>query len=374
MRFLAVLAFLLLIAMYYLGSRAATDPWHWVYLSCICMFALLLPIYHGPGNREGEVPKLKRLAQQLTYLSMGLISSLFGLSIVRDLILFSAWAFGSAENFLGLASNTGGTRLIAASIGLTFLGFFRGWLGPRVRHVTVPIEGLPTALVGFKIAQISDLHIGPSIGRRYVEAVIRKASRLESDMTVLTGDILDAPLERIEESARLLSGLRPANRVFFALGNHEYYWGIHRRLKFIEDLGLTPLINEGVTLDHKGSEIWVAGISDPVAAQIDVQTTPSVSRAAEGGRESGLRILLSHRPHFLEEASREGFHLQLSGHTHGGQFFPWNFVARFFHKYFLGLMSFAGTWIYVNPGTGSWGPLIRMGTTPEITSLKLIRA
>jgi predicted MPP superfamily phosphohydrolase len=127
-------------------------------------------------------------------------------------------------------------------------------------------------------------------------------------------------------------------------------------------------------VEVRGAKFWMGGVTDPAAVQTGLGAAPDTNLALTGGENADLKILLSHRPHLVADAARSGFHLQLSGHTHGGQFFPWTYVVRFAHTYFLGLMRHEQTWIYVSPGTGSWGPPLRLGTTPELTKLHLVRA
>ena len=121
---------------------------------------------------------------------------------------------------------------------------------------------------------------------------------------------------------------------------------------------------------HKETKIWIGAVTDPAAHQFRTEP-PNAKKALAGGEDAHLKVLLSHRPGLAAEAHEAGFHLQLSGHTHGGQFFPWTYVAKLFHKYFVGLMKHEDMWIYVSPGTGTWGPPARIGTTPEVTCLVL---
>lgn len=245
--------------------------------------------------------------------------------------------------------------------------------GPRVHEVKVRMENLPQELEGLKIAQISDLHIGPTIGQEYVERVAQLVEEMNPDLTVLTGDIVDGNIENFREALQPFAKLAPKGRVYFSPGNHEYYWDIHLWLEEFSKLGFRILMNQGEALHLRGKKIWVGGVTDPAASQTKLGNAPSASQAGQGSQGADFKLLLSHRPDVAADAKKAGFNLQLSGHTHGGQFFPWTIVVKFVHKYVVGLFQDGPFQIYVSPGTGTWGPPIRVGTTPELTCLVLER-
>lgn len=369
--FLGIFSAIFVVLFLYVGLRFADEAWHWVLLFAILATGLALPFYR---LTRGPASKIKAFFEQLTYVSLGMISSLVGLALLRDAVLLVMWAVFGAETFQKWQESTRGTIGFVFAGLMTLIGVVWAKRGLRIRHVKVPIRDLPPALEGFRIAQISDLHIGATIGRSYVQKVVRLVRSLDPDVTVLTGDIIDGPPDQVGPAVDLLGELPPKDQVFYVPGNHEYYWDLDRHLKAIEKLGIHVLLNRGRKLQHKDSSVWVGGVTDPAGQMRGPEHAPQVPKAFEGGEDLDFKLLLSHRPHLVEEAARVGFHLQLSGHTHGGQFFPWTYVVRFAHRYFLGLMQFENTWIYVNPGTGSWGPPLRLGTTPEVTHLTLTKA
>jgi predicted MPP superfamily phosphohydrolase len=169
-----------------------------------------------------------------------------------------------------------------------------------------------------------------------------------------------------------LGRLIPKGKIYYVPGNHEYYWSFDQVIPELKRLGIRVLLNQGELLSHNETPIWVGGVTDP-AAESSGGEAPNVNQAAQGSESAKFKLFLSHRPDYAPLASKVGFNLQLSGHTHGGQFFPWTYVGKLFHRFYIGLMKFESMWIYVSPGTGTWGPPIRIGTTPEVTCIQLVR-
>jgi predicted MPP superfamily phosphohydrolase len=298
--------------------------------------------------------KLHRWQRKFIYLSLGVITYLTLMTMLRDLYaLISAilvpayWVYVSTLGFM---------------VG----GSLHAYFGPHIKHVRIPVRGLHPDLVGLKIAQISDLHVGPTIRKKYVNKVMEKTNALRPDLITLTGDIADGPVKTYREDIHPLSQLKAPLGSFYVTGNHEYYWGGNEWLNVMNNLGMVVLMNRGKILLHKNARILIGGIPDPVS-----RILPELENIVDVGRESDFKILLSHRPGIARKAGPLGFDLQLSGHTHGGQFFPWTLVVKFVHEFNRGLSRLGTMWIYVNMGTGSWGPFLRVGSTTEITLLEL---
>lgn len=265
--------------------------------------------------------------------------------------------------------------ILALSGGLALVGFLEALLGPRVRRVAVPIAGLRPELRGLKIVQISDLHIGPTLRGRYVEKVIRRANREGADFVFVTGDLADAPASSIAGILDRFKRLGSRYGIYYVTGNHEYYWDPEGLIEQARAAGLLPLLNESRVLRIGDARVLVAGITDPAGAMMDPgrHSRPDSVKALRTSDDErvDLRILLAHRPDAHAEAERLGVDLQLSGHTHSGQFFPFAPLIRLAHRYRRGLYQVGRMWLYVNPGTGYWGPANRLGVVAEITSITL---
>jgi predicted MPP superfamily phosphohydrolase len=268
----------------------------------------------------------------------------------------------------GLLTSLGVSCVLAA------IGFAQTVRGPVVRHVAVPIRDLHTDLIGLTIAQISDLHIGPTIRRRYVECVVRDVLALKPDLIAITGDLADGHATRLAHHVAPLQDLCAPLGTYFVTGNHEYYWGAEQWLDKIIELGGVPLIDRNVTLAHGAATLLIGGVADSSAHHFVAAHRGDPALAAMSNESPDFRLLLAHRPDACDAAAAARFDLQLSGHTHGGQFFPFNIVVRLAHRYHRGLVRHKGMWLYVNSGTGYWGPPHRFLVPAEITLLRLVKA
>jgi predicted MPP superfamily phosphohydrolase len=224
-------------------------------------------------------------------------------------------------------------------------------------------------LVGLRIAQISDLHVGRSIRRRYVERTVEHAAALAPDIVAFTGDMVDGPVERLRADVEPLAALARNGAVFFVLGNHDCYSGAQAWIAHFRRLGARVLLNEH-TLWRKGAAtLLIGGVVDPAYHE----ARPHI--ALDTAPPADFRLLLAHNPKLAPLGARAGFDLQLSGHTHAGQFFPWTLAVRLVHApHVAGLSREGRMWVYVSAGTGTWGPPIRFGTRPEITLITLTAA
>ncbi len=235
---------------------------------------------------------------------------------------------------------------------------------PRVVHVTVPIADLPSDLAGFRILQLSDLHIGPTIRRRFVDAVVDRANALRPDLVAVTGDVADGLVPDLRDHVAPLARLRAPHGAYFVTGNHEYYWDVRGWMAELERLGMEVLSNEHRIVQRGAARLLVAGVTDLSAAS-------DPAAAVAGAPPSDVRVLLAHQPRSAFAAQAAGYDLQLSGHTHGGQYFPFNLLVRLFQPFVAGLHRLESMWLYVSRGTGYWGPPLRLGAPAEITLLEL---
>ena len=359
-------------------ALSMTDVWSLRILIAVPFLAIwLMPVLYWSRTREGHTA-FDQGIHTFAFLSMAWVSFVLVMSLIRDFSIIALTAVGADSQVFWLSQH-GSILVLTLSIVAVFVGGLQAARGPKVIEVDIPIQDLPPELEGFRIVQISDLHVSSMIRRPYVERVTEITNTLKPDMVALTGDIIDGPLSRLKEHAEPLKELSPKGRVFFVTGNHEYYAGAPEWIEHFTKMGMTVLQNSYVTIEHKGTEMMVAGIVDPAVAMIDPagRADPDLaSRTVECGPEAknpAVRILLAHNPKITGAAAKVGYDLQLSGHTHAGQFFPWTLAVKLVHApHYAGLSRAQKMWVYVSAGTGTWGPPVRLGTTPELTLLRLV--
>ena len=288
--------------------------------------------------------------------------SLIGVGLLADLPAHETWSRLSA---LGV---------MAATPVITAIGYFMARRVAPVVDVDIPLRDLPRALEGFTIAQISDVHVGPTIKRPFVEGIVERVNAMDADLVAITGDVVDGSVRDLAHHTEPLARLRSRHGTYAVTGNHEYYSGAHAWIEELERLGARVLMNEHVVIDHDGAPIAVAGVTDYSAHQFDPAHRSDPERAARGAPRGAVKVLLAHQPRSARAAAHAGFDLQLSGHTHGGQFWPWNFFVRLQQPFTAGLERLDRMWIYISRGTGYWGPPMRFGIPSEITRIRLVRA
>ncbi|MEO5668604.1 MAG: metallophosphoesterase [Bdellovibrionota bacterium] len=264
--------------------------------------------------------------------------------------------------------------IFGLALSFTVLGFLETLRGPRIKEIRLPVEGLGSGLEGLTVVQLSDLHIGPTLRDDFLRNVVEKTNALSPDLVVITGDLGDARPAAIEKYLIPLRELRSKYGVFYVTGNHEYYWDAKGIVAAAARTGLIPLINEGRFIDVGGLKLLVAGVTDPMGAVLSVDHHPDTAKALRDSAAADFTILLAHRPDVCLEAESLGADLQFSGHTHAGQFFPFSLFVPLAHTYYRGLNRHGRMWVYVNPGTGYWGPPNRFAVPAEITLLKLEKA
>jgi len=358
-----------------LPALTGNAPVFVVVLALIVASAALLPF--ALTARHTRHPARDERLTFAGLVAAGAFSSLLVLTLLRDAILLvanilpAAWMPGDALDLLRSASAAAVPLLAVA---LTSIGLGNARRVPRVKNVDVPIADLPAPLHGFSIVQVSDLHVGPTIRRAQVEAIVDRVNGLNADLIALTGDFVDGSVRELRAHTRPLGKLTARHGAYFVTGNHEYYSGVHAWIAELRGLGMRVLVNEHVNLRHDGARIVVAGVTDFSAGRFVDGHASDPHRALAGAPEDVVRLLLAHQPRSAIEAAQAGADLQLSGHTHGGQFFPWNYVVRFYQPFTAGLHRLGKLWIYVSRGTGYWGPPKRIGAPAEITHLRLVPA
>lgn len=269
-----------------------------------------------------------------------------------------------------------------ASLGLggvlTGYALFQGLRRVAVKRVSVPVPNLPAALDGLRIVQITDVHIGPTLRGAWLRHVVDQINALSADVIAITGDLVDGPVAALRPHVAALSDLKAKHGTFFVTGNHEYYAGPNEWIAELRRLGLRVLRNERVAIVHdpaqpQESSLDIAGVDDFHSSAFPGHG-PDLARAVEGRDRSRPLVLLAHQPLQIHEAVEHGVTLQLSGHTHGGQIWPWGFFVRLQQPFVAGLHRIQQTLLYVSCGTGYWGPPMRLAAPAEITELRLVRA
>lgn len=338
---------------------------------------LLMPMGIGLASRlAGFGHRTTRVVTWLAWAGMGFSSTLLILTLFRELAMLGTMAADLIwPGWLDLATWRHQSALAVAMLGflITLLGFSNARRTAAVTRVSIPIRNLPPALQGFRIIQISDIHVGPTIRRDYLRRIVAAVNRQQPDMVAITGDLVDGSVRELAPHVAPLQDLVSRHGSYFVTGNHEYYSGAHAWIAELRRLGIKVLLNSHVVLDHQGAAAVVAGVTDYSAGHFDPAHRSDPHAAVAGApSHAAVRILLAHQPRSAPAAAQAGFDLQLSGHTHGGQFMPWNFFVKLQQPFVAGLHRLDQLWVYTSRGTGYWGPPKRFGAPSEITLIKLV--
>ncbi|MBI4821116.1 MAG: metallophosphoesterase [Deltaproteobacteria bacterium] len=351
----------------------------------IVLLAVLLPL----GLFAGRVldQRYGRVVSLAAFVWMGTAFLFFAILAFSDLIRLLSGLGAAAIAYLkssppagsdvdGLMRREVMARGIAgaatAASGALSIVAARSALGElSVEEVNVKLEKLPKELDGLSIVQLTDVHVGPTIGKKFIEGMVEKANRARPDAVVITGDLVDGSVEELFEHVAPLSRLSARYGVYFVTGNHEYYSGATRWVEALQRLGIRVLRNERVTLGDS-AKLELAGVDDASAARMGVGHGADLKRALNGRQAEREVVLLAHQPKAVQEASEHDVGLVLSGHTHGGQIFPWGALVGLTQPYVVGLHRHTqSTQIYVSKGTGYWGPPMRLLAPAEITRIVL---
>jgi len=294
---------------------------------------------------------------------MGFLGTWIFCSLPFDILILLMNPSGETSD---LVSKT----LFFVSLVITFIGFLQARRGPIVNHIPLQIENGKDDLKNFKIVQISDLHVGLTIRKKYVADVVEKVLAANPDIIVITGDIADGSPSKLEKDLEPLLRLKARYGIYFITGNHEYYSGAQQWIDYVKSIGIIPLLNENRIIKIGASKLLVAGVTDFTGGQFIASHHPDFIKA-RGDDAADFKVLLAHQPESHKYIQNLDFDLLLSGHTHAGQFFPFNLLVHFVHKHNKGLSREGKLWIYVNQGTGYWGPAHRFFVPSEISVIEL---
>jgi hypothetical protein len=333
---------------------------------------VLIPFSVRTGGMRNQ-----KWADRLSWMgltTLGFFSSLFILTLLREFVLLGTRLLISGQR-AGELLLPSALWTVLFAIFMTVVGLIIARRRPAVVEVNIPVIDLPPALHGFSIAQISDVHVGPTIKRGFVEGVVRRVNDLKADLIAVTGDLVDGSVQQLASHTAPLARLTARHGAYFVTGNHEYYAGEPAWSEEIRRLGLHVLKNEHVVLQHDGASLVLAGVTDISAHHFDPSQRSDPAAALRGApTDAGARILLAHQPSSAAAAATAGFDVQISGHTHGGQFWPWNLFVHLFQPFTSGLHRMKNLMVYVSRGTGYWGPPNRFGVPSEITRIRLVPA
>ncbi|QIY72990.1 metallophosphoesterase [Streptomyces sp. RLB1-33] len=258
-----------------------------------------------------------------------------------------------------------GGAAAAVAVGTVGYGTYGVLRGPRVKRVTVPLARLPRSAHGYRIAVVSDIHLGPTLGRDFCRRVVDTINSTQPDLIAVVGDLVDGSVKDLGPAAAPLARLRARHGSYFVTGNHEYYSGAAQWVREVRELGLHPL--ENARTEMAGFDL--AGVND-VAGESEGHG-PDFERALGDRDTARAVVLLAHQPVQIHDAVKHGVDLQLSGHTHGGQLWPGNYIAELANPTVAGLERYGDTQLYVSRGAGAWGPPTRVGAPSDITVVEL---
>ena len=313
----------------------------------------------------------------VSYSIMGFLALLISLTAVIHLYQFLKEKYQS--NTQTKANKLSRKEFLKSSLAFPILGLTSSAKAsgiftarkPEIIEQDIFLKRLPSEFDGYRIAQISDLHVGLTIRRDFVEEVVALTNEAEPDSITLTGDIMDGTVPLLADDMEPIKQLKAKDNVYFITGNHEYYSGALPWVEYFANAGFITLLNENHVIKRGDAQIAMCGINDRSAHRIIPDHQSDAFKATENLPPGMCKVMLAHQPRSVYDVEKVDCDLMLSGHTHGGQFFPWSLLVYFAHPYVKGYYDHDGMKVYVNQGTGYWGPPLRLGTKSEITMITL---
>lgn len=364
------------------ASRGAKIGWaiYGVYVA-LALFSL-------PLVRSLEPSLLRTMLQWAGFTAFGITALLVGFSAIRELVLGLHWLYiqltkgnKSPEDWTKVQGRrdflqkvTAGA-VVAATAGTTAKGISNARQTAALKYVDIPVQALDPALDGLRILLMTDIHVGDTIGRKYFQAIVDRAMSVDVDLICITGDLVDGSVLQLRHDIEPIDQLQAPLGVYFVTGNHEYYSGVEDWIAELKHRGIDVLEDEHRVLERGGAPFVLAGIHDYKAKTIIPEHLSDPAKALAGAPETSLCVLMAHQP--ISHTQIEGLpiDLQLSGHTHGGQIWPFGLLVPLQQRFVAGLHKvYHRTWLYISRGTGYWGPPMRVGSPAEITVLTIRRA
>ncbi len=350
--------------------------WWWKLLIsgfvCFCWFGHIGLSY---ARHHGWLPlPLYNIAAICVYVSLGFGFILLTLLLLRDFAWFSSYGVAKVAKldccaklnpFAIHSLNVANIVTVSLAVLLTAYGMFEALKFPAIREITIADAKIN---VPVKIVMLSDLHINRTVSEAKVRRLVNNVNALQPDVILIAGDIVDEAPNIIQKQMETLAQLKAKDGTFIVFGNHDFYSGMLPWLKRFNELKFGVLFNNGVLLPNN---IFIAGIPDKSIEKMSELIKIDLPKALHDKPDNAYTVLMSHTPLF-QNAPVEGIDLQVSGHTHGGQIFPFHFLVKAANKYLAGLYEEAGYKVYVSRGAGFWGPPIRLFAPSDITVFNLI--
>jgi predicted MPP superfamily phosphohydrolase len=296
------------------------------------------------------------------------VSTAFALDIYRFLVHIGKWALQADLSALTLSHRQLFFIALIFAVSATAYGAFEA-VGIRLEHVTLNTDKIPKAIGRLRIAQISDVHIGLIVGEKRLKRIIQQINAAKPDILISTGDLVDGQMDDPSGFADMLREIDTKYGKFAVTGNHEFYAGLDRSIDFTEKAGFTVLRGESLTVSDL---INIAGVDDEAGKRYGLAKAVSEKKMLSALPNEHFTLFLKHRP-VVDNQTPGLFDLQLSGHTHKGQIFPFSLLVSLFYPHRSGLVNLEkNSRLYVSRGTGTWGPPIRFLSAPEVTLIELV--
>ncbi|HET6146355.1 MAG TPA: metallophosphoesterase [Polyangia bacterium] len=353
------------------------QPWMSMATAALVALAAGLPLMRLLARRFPAV----RAAGWPLYTWLGILFLFFVLLLSADIIRALTWAWSrlhaSDRPAINLQRRTLLARAFAGAVTASTAALtataVRAATGPvAVRRIPVTLARWPRSLDGLTLVQLTDMHVGPTIGRAFVESIVARTNELDPDVIAITGDLVDGTVRELGDAVAPLARLRARHGVYFVTGNHEYFSGATPWIDELTRLGIRCLRNERVSIGHGADSFELAGVDDHSGARSGQEGHgEDLDKALANLDPAREVVLLAHQPRSVLAAARFGVGLQISGHTHGGQIWPFSYLVRLQQPFIAGLHRHRETQIYVSRGTGYWGPPMRLGAPAEIAQIVL---